>query len=417
MAQQLLFNKTNLNAIEPSKFGKRLYFTDQKFSNLGLSVTPAGIKSFFVVKRFDGNTRRVTLGRFPDLTPDTARKKAIEALNSIAKGVNPIEEKRKSNLENVTLRQVFDDYISDRKSLKAGTVLDYQNAMNQTFSDWLDKPIKSITRDKVRQRHTERGQKSPARANGSFRVLRALCNFAMHRYEDANGISVIERNPVKILSDTKAWYRVDRRQTYIEANDLPKWFEAVSALPENVVSDNASTVSDYLLFLLFTGVRREEAACLKWDDINFNINYFTLDDTKNRETVKLPLCSFLQDLLGRRYKTRINEFVFPGEGVTGHLINAHRQIQHITATTGIAFSAHDLRRTFATIGEGLEIGHVTLKRLLNHKSGESDVTTGYVIANNDRLMNASQKICDFILELMKIACNEQEMSFVTTKVN
>jgi len=41
--------------------------------------------------------------------------------------------------------------------------------------------------------------------------------------------------------------------------------------------------------------------------------------------------------------------------------------------TGIKFCCHDLRRTFITITENLDIPHYTLKALLNHSKG-NDVT-------------------------------------------
>jgi len=34
--------------------------------------------------------------------------------------------------------------------------------------------------------------------------------------------------------------------------------------------------------------------------------------------------------------------------------------------SNVVFTLHDLRRTFATVAEGLDIAGYTLKRLLNH---------------------------------------------------
>lgn len=41
-----------------------------------------------------------------------------------------------------------------------------------------------------------------------MRVLRALFNFAAGQYENAEGRSLILENPVKRLSQTRAWYRI-----------------------------------------------------------------------------------------------------------------------------------------------------------------------------------------------------------------
>ena len=57
---------------------------------------------------------------------------------------------------------------------------------------------------------------------------------------------------------------------------------------------------------------------------------------------------------------------------------------------------HDLRRTFITIGESLDISAYALKRMLNHKM-TNDVTAGYIITDVERLRAPMQKITDYIL--------------------
>ncbi len=61
-----------------------------------------------------------------------------------------------------------------------------------------------------------------------MRVLRALFNFAAGQYEDAKGHSLIAENPVKRLSQTRAWYRVKRRQTYIKPHELAAWGKGIA---------------------------------------------------------------------------------------------------------------------------------------------------------------------------------------------
>ncbi|EKD75863.1 MAG: Phage related integrase [uncultured bacterium] len=93
---------------------------------------------------------------------------------------------------------------------------DYHRLMKESFSDWQHKPLLDITKDMIAKRHSLRGKASHARANSAMRLLRALFNFAAGEYEDAKGRSLILENPVKRLSHTRAWYRVQRRQTVIK---------------------------------------------------------------------------------------------------------------------------------------------------------------------------------------------------------
>lgn len=66
--------------------------------------------------------------------------------------------------------------------------------------------------------------------------------------------------------------------------------------------------------------------------------------------------------------------------------------------SGVAFSLHDMRRTFITIAESLDIPTYALKRLLNHRT-DGDVTGGYIVMGVDRLRGPVERIAEKILEL------------------
>ncbi|MDR3630093.1 MAG: tyrosine-type recombinase/integrase, partial [Desulfocapsaceae bacterium] len=205
-------------------------------------------------------------------------------------------------------------------------------------------------------------------------------------------------NPVNVLSSKKrkAWYQVERRRTLIKNSDLPEWSKAVEDL-------NNSIVRDFLLFLLYTGLRRNEAARLQWDQVDFREGCFTIPTTKNGEPHTLPMSDYLKTLLMRR-KAKAwadNPFVFPGNGKEGHLQEPKKPMATVTANTGIVFTCHDLRRTFATIAESLDLSGYTVKALLNHKQQLGDVTGGYIILNVERLREPMQKITNAIHERIR----------------
>lgn len=63
--------------------------------------------------------------------------------------------------------------------------------------------------------------------------------------------------------------------------------------------------------------------------------------------------------------------------------------------SGVVFTLHDLRRTFATVAEGLDIAGYTLKRLLNHTI-HGDVTAGYIVTDVERLRGPMERISRFL---------------------
>jgi hypothetical protein len=65
----------------------------------------------------------------------------------------------------------------------------------------------------------------------------------------------------------------------------------------------------------------------------------------------------------------------------------------------------DLRRTFITVAESLDISACAMKRLLNHNMS-ADVTAGYIISAVERLRKPMQQVTDFIVKAAGIDCNK-----------
>jgi len=372
---------------------KRYY--DETLKGFGVRITSGGTKAFFIEKLVQRKLRRITIGKYPELTVEMARKEGLKLLGQIATGIDPLVEKRAARAQLVSIKAVYEDYLQARKSLKPKTKYDYERALKNTFPNWERKPLLSITKDKISSLHARIGaEHGEAYANLVMRILRALFNFAAGKYEDSQGRSLITDNPVKRLSQARAWYRIERRQTYIKSHELKKWYQGIQVLKNE-------TLRDYLLLILFTGLRRQEAAQLRWNQVDLKAKTLTVTDTKNSKAHTLPLPDYLHKLLKARKQQATSIFVFSGPGEKGYIIEPRKQIAQVTKVSGIAFTVHDLRRTFITIAESLDIPAYALKRLLNHKM-QNDVTAGYIMTDVERLRKPMQKITDFILKSMGI---------------
>ncbi|MBK1726801.1 tyrosine-type recombinase/integrase [Halorhodospira neutriphila] len=391
MAEHLKFTKTTLERIEPPAKGRATYH-DTDTPGLSLRVTDSGAKSFCIQRRVNGRVKRVTIGRFPDWTVQQARKRAKTLLANMVEGTDPVAAKKAEQARKVTLAEVFEEYLATRKTLKRKTVKDYRRVMDEAVPDWKGKPVAEITKDDVAQRHAHLGENhGPAWANLSMRTLRALFNFAK-KYEDEQGRSILPENPVERLSQTRAWYKVDRRRNLIKRHQLPDWFDAVEALDNPVARD-------YLLFLLFTGMRRSEAARLRWSEVDFKGQTFTVYDTKNSEPLELPLSAPLVEILERRREAAGDHtYVFPARTGDGPIQEPKKAIEKVRKASGTEFSCHDLRRTFSTVAESVDVPHYALKRLLNHKTNSADVTGGYIVLDVERLREPMERIADYLLK-------------------
>jgi integrase len=386
------------SVLHPDK-GQMIY-RDERLPGFGLRVTP-GSKTYVVEARVDGVARRITLGKAGALTPATARKKAQRMQAMMAAGKDPMREKSRKKIIGVTLQEVLEQYLSVR-NLRPNSLQAYRYMVPRCMGDWLDLPVVAITKEMIEQRHidlrrpTRQGTSGEAQANTVMHMLGTLLNFAAANYEvDGNPIILI--NPVKRLSHNRRWYQERRRQTIVPDHKLPAWYDAVVSLKHQ-------TVKDYLLLLLFTGLRRNEAATLRWEDIDFESKVLTVrsEIAKNGKEHRLPLSDFLEDLLRRRYAERVSEFVFPGRGNKHHIVDSDHVIQGVANKADCPFMLHDLRRTFLTVAERSALSYVVLKKLANH-SGKNDTTFGYVVVDVERLREPMQKITNELLTL----CNSR----------
>ena len=369
------------------------FYRDQTLVGFGL-YAGAQSKTFYVEKRINGKSVRTAIGRHGQISAQRARERAQEILGKMATGINPNDEKRSKLVRGVSLKKVYKDYKEVRKDLKPKTLYDYDRIMTTVFSGWQSKAISDITKDMIERKHKKIGEENgPAYANLAMRFLRSLLNFAISKYEDSKGRSFILENPVKRLSQTRAWYRVDRRRREIKSNDLQVWYKTVSNLSND-------SLRDYLILLLFTGLRKQEALKLEWDHVDLSNKTLTITDTKNRIPLALPLSDFTFELLKKRNDSRDTDtkFVFPGQGKTSHLVEPREAVKKVRKLSNIEFSLHDLRRTFITNAESLDIPHYALKQLINHKQG-NDVTAGYIISDPERLRKPMEQIETHLLRL------------------
>lgn len=388
--------KTVVDRANPPASGQ-VFLRDSELKGFGLRITATGVKTFIVEKRIDGRSRRKKIARYGELTCEEARREALKYLGDVAKGEDPIADRERARLERITLAQVFSDYLRARKALKPKTRYEYGLLLRRAFNDWQGKPIVRISKDMVAKRHRALGEKrgnkgGPATANHAMRFLRALFYFAIAEYEDSFGRPLLADNPVRRLNQTRAWYRDTRRTSRITLHELADWHGGIEALRAEG-TDRAQTVADYLLFLLFTGFRRQEAATLSWRQVDLASRIVTLPDPKNRQRFELPLSDFLVDLLKDRQQVAVNGYVFPGTGRRGYLIEPKRQVDKVIVASSVSFLLHDLRRTFTSTARDLGIHPYTISRLVNHKR-PGDITASYSIHSVEDLRRPMQRLTD-----------------------
>lgn len=413
MTPRIKLTKTTVDKIPFAEHKKQMEYYDSELPAFGIRVSETS-KSYFVRKWINGKLSRVTLGRHGVISADTARKMAADATTEIRKGVDINQEKMKAKIRGITLDEAFEKFLKTRTGIKPKTVSMYTDHVDRLLVSWKKKPMAEITCEMVSKRHTDISKDhGKATSNAAMRTFRAVYNFTRAITENA-----IPENPVQRLSQTKQWNKIERRRTFIKPHLLQAWHDAVIDLESPIVSC-------FLLLLVYTGLRKNEALKLKWADVDMKDKSFIITNTKNGLPHTLPMSMFIYNLFDTLQKHRVNEYVFPGAMADSHLKDPRRNFVHIASHTllalndvktieelqakklenadsivsGIEFTQHDLRRTFITVAESLDISYAALKKLLNHSDG-SDVTGGYLQITTDRLREPMERVSNRLTELM-----------------
>ena len=413
------FTVKSLDDIEIPPQGRTTYH-DTNTIGLSIRVANTGRKTFIVRKKLNNKDTFSSIGHYPSTTIHQARSKARDILNVIDEGINPNNIRGDVlTKQNITLQKVFDDYCVSKHNIKSSTMKNYLSIFNTYLGDWKKKSLAEITRDMIEKRHRDIGQgnsrfytPSPSRANTTMRLVRALFNYAHGQYEDNKGEPLFLHNPVIRITSQKLWFKEKIRQGVVMKYDLKQWYEGVMKLPiqdDNQKHFNSSeVVRDFLIFAMFSGLRRNEVLEMKWSDIDFRNHSFTLEDTKNNESHSLPLNFKLDEVLERRKRDRENPvinpydnpYIFQGLLPNGHLHPPKRQLARVRELVGFHFTNHDLRRTFETMANRLNLSNYTLHKLVNHKNSK-DITGRYIVLEIDDLREPMDKIAELLWSEMK----------------
>ena len=356
---------------------QHLYF-DTELKGFGVCVG-AKSKTFFVQRDINGKTVRTSIGRYGVYTVEQAREEARELLMKMGKGINPNREEKPA--ASVTFGDALDLHLKSNKKRSERTLKDYRYLADQYLSDWLKKPLTEITRKDCRERHHKIGEKNgPYVANSAFRVFRAAYNHAL-KIHDELGV-----NPTIAVD----WFPEERRKAAIPSTDLTAWYTEVTAMTNPIRRD-------YLRFVLFTGLRRESAAAVRWEHIDWTNKALLIPRPKGGEAraFKLPLSDFLIELLKERQQCEQaktffpdSPWVFPAESKSGHIAEPKEKL-------GVKFTVHGLRNTFITVAESLDVSPYAIKMLVNHSlPDKGDVTGGYMSIELERLRGPMQEITD-----------------------
>lgn len=364
MSKAINFTKEAINALPIPPTGKRDTYLDTKMPGLQVRVTETGAKTFSVYRRIKGGSpERVTLGKFPAMTVEQARKQAGVINVAIADGANPAEAKRAHRGE-LTFSDLFKEYGERHGSKKRSWSTD-QSLYANHLQSLAPRKLSAVTKDVISRilSDLDKAGKAGATVNNVRALISSMFSRAIE-WGHATG------NPVSGIK-TRAKVKRDR---FLQSDELPRFFQSLA-------QESNATLRDYILLALLTGIRRSNLLEMEWKHINMKEGIWRIPRTKNDDPQNVTLSPEAVTILKARKDAAEKDavFVFPGTGESGHIEEPKKAVIRVMERAGIPYgrdvengvTLHDLRRTLGSWQAKTGASLAIIGKSLNHKSHQA----------------------------------------------
>lgn len=365
------------NLICPDGKKKKDYF-DTKVRGLYLEVRCSGTRTFYLRytdKR--GKVKSLKISNNNDLSLKEVRVIAESNRADVAKGLDPVEEKKKLRSTIKFRELVQEHYLPYAKAYKKSWAHDLSNLNNHILPILGDLYV-----DQVRPKHVlmvvrERVEKggAPGSANLSLCLIRYIFNLAIDRW----GLQGIDKNPAKHIKPLK------------EDNDIQRFLseQEVQRLSEAVNQSQCIMLKYIFSMLILTGARKREVLDCQWQDFCLINKTWTIKKTKSGK----PRQAYLSDVLIRtlclvQALNIASPYVFPNPDTGLPYKNIFTAWDSARKSAGLPeVRLHDLRHSFAStlINNGRSLYEV--QKLLGHAN--SKMTERYAHLNQCTLREAA----------------------------
>ncbi len=377
---------------------KQVTLSDKGTSGVrGLSIVASygGAKIFYF--RYlspSGKQIRMRIGEYPQTSLSEARTIAREYRKCLDNGEDP--KSKNKRFENKArqyhnIGELWAEYHKQAKSIKK--CADFENSLwNKHVASALNNiDLNHFNRDTILDFLIPfRNSHSPALGARIQALISQLGAFAVEQ-------RVAEYSPAYQLGKKKPLPSNDR---YLDTHELTTFWNILYDPKLLAQARVSKPLALALVIALSTCARRAEVASMRWRDIDFESQCWTIPAsiTKNGKLHIVPISPLTREVLGMANKNSRrpgSPFVFPGrrrEVMTkgaGHIkpdaitracsrINKALLSQNLLSEK---FSPHDLRRTGATyLASKLKVDRFIISQILNHssdKGGGSSVTGIY----------------------------------------
>ena len=194
------------------------FIRDTKVKGFAIKVNPSGSMKYIDEVYHDGRSVRKTLGEHPIVELQDARNQSLKFIQQVRTG--QLEKVAKI----ISLETLFERYTKGDR-LKPNTLRNYREVIHFYLSDWLKKPVFSITKQmvekkfyQIRDKGINGGIPTYSQATKVMRIMSALMNYA-------RADEIIENNPVEVLKLKRVDRSTKKRDNYLPAEKVKELLE------------------------------------------------------------------------------------------------------------------------------------------------------------------------------------------------
>ena len=410
---------------------------DSKVRGLEIQVTSAGSRSWVLRFRVHGRQKTHTIGRWPEITVEGARKAALTLLADIAGGADPAA-KKKAERQSKTVRQLVEQFRKEHlPTLRQNSQTQYNRLLEHRILPALgSKRVKDVDSSDVAALLARIRAETPkgVEANRVRAVISrlyskgALWGFCPPGMNPALGqVRAEEQKRDRHLSDDEL-VALGVALRHLEPTAPGRERPPKSLSPEDTYALAA------IRLILLTGMRKSEIIgqrgkdkstgksyeiipALRRDAIDLTNRRIRLDQhkTSKRSGARIiPLSSAACQLIQSIPAMVGNPFLIPGANPGESLVGLQKiwerirsSVPKIQALQNISrkdradlsdVTIHDLRRSFASVAARMGYPELIISALLGHAAGT--VTAGYARLGADPLREHVEAICSRITSLL-----------------
>ncbi len=276
---------TGINKLQPSSTSIATKRPDKHSDGNGLQlwVRYTGVKSWISAYRWQGKQQTLTIGTYPAMSLQNARQRNLEIKRLIADGINPKDDKKKTQADNDGSR-AFDTiaqrWHNDRKAHIAPTTYsrDYSQYQRDIKPVIGHKNIDDITAPDI----LAIGKAVESR--GATDMARRAIRQTGQIFKQAIREGIVTHNPANDLTEALQPHKV-KHYPRVTSQQLPKLLQDIDAYGGHLLVRLGFWV------LCYTFVRTKELRLMEWEEIDYKAKIWRIpaDKMKMDRPHQVPL--------------------------------------------------------------------------------------------------------------------------------